>query len=260
LTLDDSHADRRRLLMLPLTDSYIAASEHSLNFDETPVAVVREWQWPYEDGWGVFVGSAQRHALQTVGMVMHFKSADEARAAVDDEVGRWVRSGEVAVHPGRSRLAAMTEHARIPSADCTANDNLVRAAFDGVRHTDDPQALLQEMVRLSEELDPKTEPMQRILQKLTVGAIECQILVRARILHALWPQAEAAHAYRRSPARWSASPTPSLSVQARCWARRLRGQCTRLPRRSLGLWPTPGFVADTWDLVLIELLAPPNGD
>jgi hypothetical protein len=61
---------------------------------QTPVAVVREWQFPYDGrGWGVFVGSAQRHVLRTVGL-MHFDQASSARAAADNEVGRWQKSEE----------------------------------------------------------------------------------------------------------------------------------------------------------------------
>jgi hypothetical protein len=41
---------------------------------------------------GVFVSSAQRHALQTIHGHALRKSAHETRAAADDEVGRWQKS------------------------------------------------------------------------------------------------------------------------------------------------------------------------
>jgi hypothetical protein len=81
--------------MRPLLSSGIAVWGHVIPFDETPVAVVREWQFPYDGrGWGVFIGSAQRHALQTLGLIMHFRSADDARRAADLAVARWVKSQE----------------------------------------------------------------------------------------------------------------------------------------------------------------------
>jgi hypothetical protein len=55
--------------------------------------VVRQWQWPLDSStWGTFVGSEQRHALQTAGRLSYFKSADDAIRAADNEVGHWLKT------------------------------------------------------------------------------------------------------------------------------------------------------------------------
>jgi hypothetical protein len=164
----------------------------------------------------------------------------------------------------------MNDHARNPSSDRIAQnereprsspalsvatardgDDLVRAAFDRLGHTDDPQALLQAMVRVGEELDPKTEPMRRIVQKLAVGAIECQILARARILHALWPQPEAALAYRTIAGKVVGIPDADIERAAEMLGDAVGHACAEAAE-AIG----PKFDHETWAYVLLEVLVP----
>src|SRR5262245_61752032 len=89
----------------------------------------------------------------------------------------------------------MTQHARTPTdiANDVDFDTLERAACEAIKR--DPEAAFATAVQAVREVDPQTDAMRRIAQKLTVGAIECQILARARVLHALWPDARGALAY-----------------------------------------------------------------
>jgi hypothetical protein len=146
----------------------------------------------------------------------------------------------------------MTERTR-NFCDRSANDNLERATLDTLRGADDPRATLQAMVRAGHELNPKTEPMRRIVQKLTAGAVECQILARARILHALWPDAQVALAHRTIARQVVGIPDADLERAGET----LGEGVTRAVHEAAEA--IPGFNPGTWDLVLIELLVPPRG-
>src|SRR5262245_9089309 len=147
----------------------------------------------------------------------------------------------------------MTDHARTPTD--IANDDfaaLERAARDGVRQGD-PRERLRDAVQIVHEIDPQTDAMRRIGQKLTAGAIECQILARARILHALWPDAQTALAHRTIARQVIGIPDADIERAGEMLAETVMRAVNEAPE------VIPGFDASSWDPVLIELLAP-EGD
>ena len=121
-----------------------------------------------------------------------------------------------------------------------------------------PQPLhqLRAMVETGEEmLLTQSEPLQRILQKLAAGLIECVLLSRLPTLHALFPDPSQTLGRHRALCRQVASVTDAEIERA---GEMLGATVTSACREAAEVLGDK-FDAEMWAAVLVEVLAPQCG-
>jgi hypothetical protein len=108
------------------------------------------------------------------------------------------------------------------------------------------------MVESGEELLTQSEPLQRILQKLAAGLVECMLLSRLPTLHVLFPDPSQALGRHRALCRQVAGVTHAETGRAA----EMLGAAVISATREAAEVLDDTFDADAWAAVLTEILRP----